>query len=99
MKNSKQSDRYWKALLLTMLFCASVHMIILIIFALINNQLILLNLFNILDLELIIPGIDQGIVSAILAFAAGVMIYFCALRLLKSGLVSINFGRDIKDKD
>lgn len=96
MKSRPGRNIYLSALFRMMLICASIHMILLIIVSLLNKQMVLLNLFNILDLDLVYPGIEQGKVSAILSVALGFAMYFTILVLMKR---QSNNARNIKNGD
>ena len=50
-------NKYIDALLKTMLFSASIHMIILIVQAIRTGDIMIINYFNILDLEIYYPHI------------------------------------------
>ena len=60
-------DRIIHTIQHALVFFASVHIVILFIIVLRKQDLVLLNLFNIWDLEEFFPGIDQGLVSFIVS--------------------------------
>jgi len=73
MKIQIVKNEYLNALFLLMLFSASVHMLILIYFALISQDPYVLNYFNILDIDAFVPGFLNSVGGNIfsLFFAAG----------------------------
>jgi len=71
-------NRYIDATAKTMLFCASVHMIILFYKTFQTGDINIINLFNILDLELFFPGIDKGEINFLLSGILLFVIYFSA---------------------
>jgi len=72
--------KYIKALKKTILFYAISHLIILLGYSVYTNNFKLLNLFNILDLELLFPNILNGFMSDIFSVLILVIIYIIFLR-------------------
>jgi len=72
-------NRYFDALLKLLLFSAAVHMVILIGYAFITGNFGVLNFFNILDIEFIIPEIIEGTAMNVVAFIAAVSAYIAIL--------------------
>lgn len=72
-------SKYIKALKKSILFYAITHLIILFGYAIYTSNLKLLNLFNILDLELVFPNIVNGLISDILSVIALIIIYIIFL--------------------
>jgi hypothetical protein len=75
------SNRFVDALAKTILFFGSVHLIILALAA-IRGDLFALNAFNILSLDLFLPGLGEGVVNFILSYCVVVGVYFVAYRYL-----------------
>ena len=73
---------YIKSLFTLMLISASVHMVILFIYAVVKGEIIHLNYFNILDLDLVAPSIIEGPMSQILAFGSAGALYLVILVIL-----------------
>ncbi len=74
-----KSNKYFEALKKTILFSAVVHLIILLGNAIFTNNLKMLNLFNVLDLELLFPNILNGNFSDISSLAVLIIIYIVFL--------------------
>lgn len=66
-KSAKKTKLYFvvEVAKYVMLFSASFHMLILFYFTALDRNIERLNIFNILDLELIIPGIEKGFISQV----------------------------------
>lgn len=71
-----------RALAKTMLLSASLHLVLLFAVALVRRDYELVNLFNILDIDLLFPGIQKGIVSFILSYIVIGIVY--TLMLIRS---------------
>jgi hypothetical protein len=73
-------NKYLNALLLLMLFSATVHMIILFCLAILRGDLYLLNYFNILSISYIIPNFLHSFWGNIASFAVTAILYFIILK-------------------
>lgn len=73
------SSKYVEALKKTVLFSATVHLLILLGNAIFTNNLKMLNLFNILDIELLFPNILNNSFSDISAIIVLFIIYIVFL--------------------
>ena len=71
-------NRYLDALLKLMMFSAIIHIIILIPCALVTGNGMLMNYFNILDLDLVFPGVENGALSQVICVVVAVAVY-CAM--------------------
>ncbi len=78
-------NRYLDALLKLMLLSASIHMIILILYSIIKLEPAHVNYFNILDLEFIFPGIEEGLLSNVLSVVSVIIVYLAIFILFTSG--------------
>ena len=72
-------NRYIDALLKLILVSAIVHMVLLIIYSVITGDFVILNYFNILDIDLIFPNVIEGTVSQVLSVLATVIVYVLIL--------------------
>lgn len=70
-----KNNLYLKSLIVLMLTCASFHMILLIFFAVINADATYLNLFSILELNLIFTNVGEGTVSQFLSLLTVIILY------------------------
>jgi hypothetical protein len=68
-------NKYLDAMFKLMLVSASIHMIILIVFAIYTHNQLALNYFNILDIEFVFPSVVEGMKMNILAFLTALWIY------------------------
>jgi hypothetical protein len=68
-------NRHIDTIAKTMLFSASIHMLILFYKTIQTGDINIINLFNILDLELFFPGIDKGQVNFIWSVVFFFVIY------------------------
>lgn len=68
-------NRYLDALLKFILLTAVIHVFLLFIASIINADIIHLNYFNILDVDLFFPGVEIGLLSQILSVVAIIIIY------------------------
>ncbi len=75
MKITIVQNKYLNALLLLMLFSASVHMVILIVWAIMQRNLDYLNYFNILTLNYFFPGVFEGWGASGISLATVIVIY------------------------
>jgi hypothetical protein len=75
------SNRFVDALAKTIVFFGSVHLIILAIAA-IRGDLFALNAFNILSLDLFLPGLGEGMVNFVLSYCVVLGVYLVAYRYL-----------------
>jgi hypothetical protein len=71
-----QKNKYIDALKKLILFSAISHIILLILYSIINLTIIPLNYFNILDLDLFFPNIINGHLSQILSLIIIAIIYW-----------------------
>jgi hypothetical protein len=85
------SSRFVDALAKTILFFASVHLLILAIVA-IRGDISVLNVFNILSLNLFLPGLGEGLVNFLLSYCVVLGVYALAYRYLARP--AGNSGRD-----
>ena len=81
MKIKITKNKYLNALFLLMLFSASLHMVILFVLALVNQDLSLINYFNILNVNYFFQGTFNGILSNLLSFAVVGVIYIIILKV------------------
>jgi len=72
-------NKYIIALKRTILFSAIIHLLILLWYAINTGNLKIINLFNILDLDLIYPNILKGNLSDFLSILALIIIYIVFL--------------------
>lgn len=82
MKHIQNKKIYKRALFAMILFFASFHLVLLLVAALVKNDLGLINLFNIIDLDLFFPAIGQGPVSIVLAVLTTAIVYLIILQLI-----------------
>ncbi|MDP6155754.1 MAG: hypothetical protein QGH39_12255 [Candidatus Thermoplasmatota archaeon] len=68
-------NRYLDALLKLVLFSAITHIIILLYKSISTADPVIMNYFNILDLELFFKGIEKGTLSQVLSFVVVLGIY------------------------
>jgi hypothetical protein len=68
-------NRFVDALLKLILLSAIFHMALLILFSIVNLDLVILNYFNILDIDLLFPNIIEGVLSQLLSIAMVIIIY------------------------
>jgi len=68
-------NRYLDALLKLILLTAVIHVFVLIAAAVINADAVYLNYFNILDIDLFFPGIEQGMLSHFFSAVAMLIVY------------------------
>lgn len=68
-------NRYLDAFLKFVLLTAIIHMFLLFAAAAINADIVYLNYFNILDMDLFFPGVEYGLLSQVLSVAAMVVLY------------------------
>ena len=68
-------NRYLDALLKLILFSALVHIFILVIHAVREKDVSILNYFNILDMDFFFPGIADGVLSNVLSVGVMVVIF------------------------
>ncbi len=73
-------SKYVKALKKTILFYAITHLTILFGYAIYTTNFKLLNLFNVLDLELLFPNIINGFTSDLLSLIILIIIYLIFLK-------------------
>ena len=81
MKITIVKNKYLNALFLLMLVSAIVHMLILFYLALVSKDLYILNYFNILDIDLLLPSIFNGVAGNIFSAFVAVTIYILILKL------------------
>jgi len=77
-------NKYLNALFLLMLFSAIVHMLIIFYFAVISNNLYILNYFNILDLDLFFPDVFNSVSGNVFSVLFVLTIYLIILRVNKT---------------
>lgn len=77
-------NRFLDALLKLMLFSAAFHMALLALFAVLRNDFSLLNLFRILNLELVFPNSTTGDLSNLLSLTISVALYLLVYFFLTS---------------
>ena len=80
--NKLFSNRFVEALAKTILFFGSVHLMILSLAAILRGDLSALNAFNILSLDLFLPGLAQGIENFILSYCIVAGVYILAYRFM-----------------
>ncbi len=68
-------DRFLSAIKKTILTCATVHLVVLIAYAVQTGRYRILNLFNILDFDLFEPSIIQHATSDIIALGTVVALF------------------------
>jgi len=68
-------NRYLDAFLKFVLLTAVIHMFLLFAAAIMNADMAYLNYFNILDIDLFFPGVEQGLVSQLISIAAMALVY------------------------
>ena len=73
MKTSE--NRYIDALIKLILFSAVFHIILIIIYSIVNLDITHLNYFNILDIDLFFPGIIDGPLSQVFSILMIAIIY------------------------
>ena len=83
--NRLVQNRYLDALLKLMLLSASIHMIILILYSIVKLEPAHVNYFNILDLEFLFPGIEEGLLSNVLSAVCVVIVYLAIFILFTRG--------------
>lgn len=66
----------WKAFKWLVLLSACTHLVLLFLSFLQTQDITLINYFNIIDLDLFIPNIENGIVSQIFSLGIIVILYF-----------------------
>lgn len=66
---NKRFLRPWQALRWVLVVSAVTHMTMLAYFALLQQDITILNYFNVLDFDYFFPGIEQGALSQILSLA------------------------------
>jgi polyferredoxin len=71
-----KKNKYLSALKNLILFSASIHILLLIIYSVIKLDITHLNYFNILDFDLFFPNIIHGSFSQILSIIVISVIYF-----------------------
>jgi|GEM_PF-751963 hypothetical protein len=69
------NNRYIKALTGLVLLSASIHIVILVIYSIINLDIRYLNYFNIIDVDLFLPEIADGPLSQILSIITIVVVF------------------------
>ena len=74
-------NKYLNALLLLMLFSAIVHMVVLFVNALAKQDFYTLNYFNILDLDLIYPGLANSFWGNVFSLLCVAVLYFLILKI------------------
>jgi len=77
------SSKPVQALKYLILFSATTHLLILALFAIINSDYVLLNYFNILDLDFFFPSIIEGVTSQLLSVATMAALYLFFYLLVK----------------
>jgi hypothetical protein len=70
-----KQNKFFIALKRTILFSATVHLLILFWHSISTGNLKVINLFNIIDLELIFPNIITGSLSDVFSFITLIIIY------------------------
>ncbi len=70
-----KKNLYLRSLVILMFLCAAFHMILLILFAVINADATYLNLFNILELNLIFANVGEGAISQFLSLITAIILY------------------------
>jgi hypothetical protein len=68
------SSRYARALAKTILFFVSIHLIVAVFLASRNN-LYALNAFHIVSLDLVIPGVGEGMVNFVVSWCVVLVVY------------------------
>ncbi|MFO0764049.1 MAG: hypothetical protein U0518_04315 [Candidatus Gracilibacteria bacterium] len=66
----------WKAFKGLVLLSACTHLVLLFISFLQTQDITLINYFNIIDLDLFIPNIENGIVSQIFSLGIIILLYY-----------------------
>lgn len=79
----KVNSRFLLAAKKTILLGASLHLSVLAIYAILNTDLSLLNIFNILDLSLFFPSLSMGTGPFILSYLLLLGVFGCFLILDK----------------
>lgn len=77
------NNRYIKALTGLVLLSASIHIVILVIYSITNWDIRYLNYFNIIDVDLFIPEVVDGLLSQILSMVTIVVIFIVIYAGLK----------------
>jgi hypothetical protein len=72
-------NRLLDALLKLMLVSAGLHVVVVVFFALIKNNIRVLNYFSIIGLDLFIPDLSTGFVSHIIAILITLVLYLVIL--------------------
>ncbi len=72
------NNRYIKALAGLVLLSASIHIAILVIYSIINLDIRYLNYFNIIDIDLFLPEVADGLLSQILSIIT-IMVVFIVI--------------------
>ena len=70
------NNKYFDALKKLIMFSAIVHISLLVIYSIIKFEMIHINYFNILDLDLFFPNIIYGPFSLIFSIITMIIIYF-----------------------
>ncbi|MBX4201064.1 hypothetical protein KW786_02960 [Candidatus Parcubacteria bacterium] len=83
MKINITGNKYIDAALALMLFSAAAHMAILFFLAIAWRDIYILNYFNILDVDLLIPYDFNNLASNAAALAVAVLIYIIILKTNK----------------
>jgi hypothetical protein len=72
-------NKYINAFILLVLFSAAIHIMLLTVFAVISNDISVLNFFNIISLNYFMEGMFNGMLSTLLSFVVVLILYGCML--------------------
>ncbi len=64
-----------KAAALTLVFGASSHLLLLLWYAVVHRNYEIMNVWNILDLDFLMPGIEKGPVNFVLSYLSLAVVY------------------------
>jgi hypothetical protein len=79
MKIKIVKNKYLNALFLLMLFSATIHMLILFVFAVISKNVHILNYFNLINLNYFIPDFFSNTSGDIISFLFVIVLYIIIL--------------------
>ncbi|MFA6215624.1 MAG: hypothetical protein WC768_03585 [Patescibacteria group bacterium] len=68
-------NRFLQALVRVVLFSATVHLFLLVVFSVIKKDIVTLNYFKIIGLDLFFPNIASGVGSQILSMITMLVLY------------------------
>lgn len=75
MNNKFNKSRVKEAVKKLIQFSAITHLSILFISAILESNIVVLNYFNILDIDFLFPGIIEGTASQVIALLTGFLIF------------------------